>query len=131
MFKLQGVPKNMTNWSVMFRLQGVPKNMTVPTQIDRRLLTFSRPTYLHLFNSWNKNHKILLVLAFPKCDLPFCCQYYWRYWEFCSDFNQGRIQEFVQGGDLYFFIFPGRGAQHPLGSENPLKSIDFTGPGGA
>ena len=22
-------------------------------------------------------------------------------------------------------------AQHPLGHENPLKSIDFTGPGGA
>ena len=33
--------------------------------------------------------------------------------------HQGRIQEFVQ-----------EGAQHPLGHENPLKSIDFTGPGG-
>ena len=33
--------------------------------------------------------------------------------------DQGRIQEFVQGG-----------AQHPLGHENPLKSIDFIGPGG-
>ena len=42
--------------------------------------------------------------------------------------HQGRIQEFVQGG-LHFFLFPG-GAQHPLGPENPLKSIDFTGPGG-
>ena len=41
---------------------------------------------------------------------------------------QGRIQEFVQGG-LNFFFFPG-GAQHPLGHEKPLKSIDFTGPGG-
>jgi len=31
----------------------------------------------------------------------------------------GCIQEFVPGG-----------AQHPLGSKNPLNSIDFTGPGG-
>ena len=37
---------------------------------------------------------------------------------------QGRIQEFVQGGSLnFFFSFQG-------GDENPLKSIDFTGPGG-
>jgi len=36
---------------------------------------------------------------------------------------QGRIKEFVQGGALNFF-FPG-GAQHLLGPENPLKSIDF------
>jgi len=43
--------------------------------------------------------------------------------------NQGRIQEFVQGGGLNFFL--SRGAQHPLGHENPLKSIDFTGSGGA
>ena len=41
---------------------------------------------------------------------------------------QGRFQEFVQEG-LKFFLFPG-GAQHPLGPENPLKSLDFTGPGG-
>jgi len=33
-------------------------------------------------------------------------------------------------GGLTFFFFPG-GAQHPLGHENPLKSIDFTGLGGA
>ena len=37
----------------------------------------------------------------------------------CMYVCQGRIQEFFQGG-----------AQHPLGPENPLKSIDFTGPGG-
>jgi len=44
---------------------------------------------------------------------------------------QGRIQEFVQGG-LNYIIFPGGGGdQHPLGPENPLKSINFTGPGGA
>ena len=42
---------------------------------------------------------------------------------------QGRIQEFVQGGGLNFF-FTG-GAQHLFGPENPLESIDFTGPGGA
>ena len=41
-------------------------------------------------------------------------------------YRQERIQEFVQGG-LKFFS---RGAQQPLGHENPLKSIDFTGPGG-
>ena len=41
--------------------------------------------------------------------------------------DQGRIQEFVQGGGLIFFL--SRGAQHPLWPENPLKTIDFTGPG--
>jgi len=30
---------------------------------------------------------------------------------------------------LHYFFFPGE-AQHMLGPENPLKSIDFTGPGG-
>ena len=35
--------------------------------------------------------------------------------------SQGHSQKFVQGG-LTFFA--------PLGPENPLKSIDFTGPGG-
>jgi len=39
-----------------------------------------------------------------------------------------RIQEFFQGC-LYFLSFQG-GAQQPLGPENPLKSKDFTGPGG-
>jgi len=48
-----------------------------------------------------------------------------------KDCLQGRIREFVQGG-LKFCIFPGaRGAQHPLRPENPLKAIDFSGPGGA
>ena len=32
------------------------------------------------------------------------------------------------GGGLNFLIFPRGGAQHLLGPENPLKSIDFTGP---
>jgi len=36
---------------------------------------------------------------------------------------QGRIQILVQGGGFIFFL--SRGAQHPLGHENPLKSIDF------
>jgi len=36
-------------------------------------------------------------------------------------YTQGRIQEFFQRG----------GVQHPLGPENHLNSIDFTGPGGA
>ena len=34
------------------------------------------------------------------------------------------------GGLTFFYLSMGR-AQHPLGPENPLKSIDFTGPGGA
>ena len=42
--------------------------------------------------------------------------------------RQGRsLQEFVQG-DLHFFL--SGGAQHPLGPEDSLKSIDFTGTGG-
>ena len=36
--------------------------------------------------------------------------------------------EFKAGA--YSGICPGGGAQHPFGPENPLKSIDFTGPGG-
>ena len=35
-----------------------------------------------------------------------------------------------KGGGLKFFLFPGRGTQHPFGPENPPKSIYFTGPGG-
>ena len=39
-----------------------------------------------LYDCYNKPHKILIVLGFPKCSLPFlCCQYYRRYWEFGSD----------------------------------------------
>ena len=35
-----------------------------------------------------KSHKLLLGLAFLKCGLPFLsCQYYQRYYKFCSDFN--------------------------------------------
>ena len=41
--------------------------------------------------------------------------------------RQGRsLQEFVQG-DLHFFL--SGGAEHPLGPEDSLKSIDFTGTG--
>ena len=40
-------------------------------------------------------------------------------------FVQGRSQEFVQGRINFSFFFR-YGAQHPLGPENPLKSIDFT-----
>jgi len=43
--------------------------------------------------------------------------------------DQGRIQEFFMGRGLHFFFQRG-GAQHPLGPEKPLKSIDFTGYGG-
>ena len=43
---------------------------------------------------------------------------------------QERTHEFVQGGAQIFFSFQW-GAQHSLGPENPMKSIDFTGPGGA
>ena len=35
----------------------------------------------------------------------------------------------IFSGGLKILFFPGEGAQHPLGPENPLKSIDFTGPG--
>jgi len=44
--------------------------------------------------------------------------------------DQGRIQEFVQGLLIFLSFQGGGGAQHPLGPENPQKSIDFTGPGG-
>ena len=41
----------------------------------------------------------------------------------------GAYSEFFSGGLKVFFFPGGGGAQHPLGPENPLKSIDFTGPG--
>ena len=58
-------------------------------------------------------------MKYLKCDLLLC---HWGR-------VHGRNQEFVQGGGLHFFLFPG-GAHHPLGPKNPQKSIDFTGPGG-
>ena len=45
------------------------------------------------------------------------------------DINRGVFRNLSKGGGLNFFLFPG-GAQHPLGPKKPLKSIDFTGPGG-
>ena len=44
--------------------------------------------------------------------------------------GRGVFRNLFRGGLKFFFSFQG-GAQHPLGPENPLKSIDFTGPGGA
>ena len=43
---------------------------------------------------------------------------------------RGVFRNLSKGGGLEMFSFHG-GAKHPLGPENPLKSIDFTGPGGA
>jgi len=57
------------------------------------------------------------------------CQFIFRFVKI--GFPARGIQEFVRRGFNYLFIFPGEGgAQHPLGPESPLKSIDFTGPGG-
>ena len=44
--------------------------------------------------------------------------------------SRGVFRNLSRGGGLNFFLSPG-GAQHPLGPENPMKSIEFTGPGGA
>ena len=41
----------------------------------------------------------------------------------------GAYSGICPGGAYIFFSFQG-GAQHLLGPENPLKSIDFTDPGG-
>ena len=43
--------------------------------------------------------------------------------------NRGVFRNLSREGVLIFFSFQGE-AQHPLGPENPLKSINFTGPGG-
>jgi len=43
--------------------------------------------------------------------------------------NRGVFRNLSRGGGAYIFSFQW-GDQHPLGNENPLKSIDFTGPGG-
>jgi len=41
---------------------------------------------LNMFDFWNNNHKILLVLGFLKCGLPFLrCHFFQRYWEFHWD----------------------------------------------
>jgi len=42
--------------------------------------------------------------------------------------SRGVLRNLSRGGGLKFFYLSGGGAQHPLGPENPLKSIDFTGP---
>ena len=42
----------------------------------------------------------------------------------------GAYSEICPGGDLKFFSLSRVWAQHPLGPENTLKSINFTGPGG-
>jgi len=42
--------------------------------------------------------------------------------------SRGVFRNLSRGGGLNFCI--SRGDQHPLGHENPLKSIDFTGPVG-
>ena len=46
------------------------------------------------------------------------------------DFGSGAYSGIFHGEGLTFFFSRG-GAQHPLGPEKPLKSIDFTGYGGA
>ena len=43
-------------------------------------------------------------------------------------FSAGAYSGICLGGLKFFYL--SRGAMHPLGPENPLKSIDFTGPGG-
>ena len=44
-------------------------------------------TFFPIYDSWNNNPRILVVLTFPKCGLPFLCfKHYRRYLEFCSDF---------------------------------------------
>ena len=45
-------------------------------------------TYFNMHDSWNNNQKILLVLAFPKCGLPFlCCHIIGDMQDIRSDFN--------------------------------------------
>ena len=44
----------------------------------------------------------------------------------------GTYSGIFSGGLTFLFLSrreEGGGAHHPLGTENPLKSIDFTGPG--
>ena len=43
-------------------------------------------------------------------------------------FSAGAYSGICPEGLKFFYL--SRGAMHPLGPENPLKSIDFTGPGG-
>ena len=59
--------------------------------------------------------------------------FHWRGLKKCffQIYLSGAYSGICPGGGLKFFFFPGGGAQHQLGSKKPLKSIDFTGPGGA
>ena len=43
----------------------------------------------NMFDYWNNNHKIILIMAFPKCGLPFFALSILPeiYTEFCSDFD--------------------------------------------
>ena len=74
-----------------FIIQGFPQNITVARRVESRLWIYLRHSVVNLLSLvcfWNNNHKMLVALVFQKCDLPYlCCHHYWRYWEFCSDFN--------------------------------------------
>ena len=60
----------------------------------------------------------------------------WTHWAkiFCEHSwvaGRGVFRNSSREASIFFsFQRGGAGAQHPLGHENPLKSIDFTGPGG-
>ena len=65
-----------------FIIQGVSRNITVARRVESRLWIYLRHLVVNLLSrvsSWNNNHKILVVLGFRKCDLPYlCCHHYWR-----------------------------------------------------
>ena len=68
-------------------VQGVPRNITVARRRESRLslwlyLWYSVVNLLSYVWFVEQNHKIIQVLTFPKCGLPFLsCQYYRRYLE--------------------------------------------------
>ena len=85
--------------------------------------------------------------SMQSCDNLY---YYFQIWKrlqiktqrFCLDLvsykgsnivtiHRGVFRNLSRGSLNLFSFHVGGGAQHPLGHENPLKSIDFTGPGGA
>ena len=91
-FKVKGIKEYL--WQFKLYIQGVPRNMRVARRLKSRVKTLNlfvtlsrQPTFTFMIlETINNNHKIILVLTFLKCSLPFlCCQYYRRYEEFCKD----------------------------------------------
>ena len=67
--------------------------------------------------------------VFVPSELTEILRYESKFENFKYNRRSGAHSGIWPGPINFFYLSRGGGAQHPLGHENPLKSIDFTGPG--